>query len=282
MATPFAYVSEHASGKLTSTFFGALGALLTSMSMILFSDAWAWLSDVYPYSPFIAGFIAQVGIAVGFYLLHELSGTTSEFFFFPQIHPSIAVHLVRGTRDEASMTIGLAQSLHALTDYLYRKFDDGAISGLAYGLPYILFVTLGLLVGSAVYKGHSLAISYNFWIPVFFAFGVAGAIYLASYALVAAAAGFVRLRDWPSVVEIDAAPPRTPCFLKTYADMGDSPARMRHGIYELPIVREEIAHIIQNVIHGTDQVIAVADWEDPKYSHLPHWDIKPCIPKQRV
>jgi hypothetical protein len=279
MSTPFAYISERASAKLTSLFFGAIGAFLTSLSIILFTDAWAWLSDAYPYSPFIVGVFTQVGIAGGFYSLYQRRRTAWGYHSFPQIHPSIAVHLVRGTRDEASMTIGLVQSLHAMTDYLYRTFDDGPVGGLAYGLSYLLFSVMGVLAGSAVYKDHSLAIPSNYWIPVFFAFGIGGAVYLASYALVALAAGFVQLRDWPSVVEVDAAPPRTPCFLKMYADMEESPARMRHGIYELPIVQKEIARIIKNVIRGTDQTIDVAGWKDPKYSSLPHWDISPSIPK---
>lgn len=279
LATPFAFLSEFGSHKQTTVFFGALGSLITALLLLIFPGGWAMASDAHPIIPYVASFVLPLLVGFLFFNLHQKVQTPENYLDFPKIYPSIAVHLIRGTRDEASLSIGFAQSLQAWIDGLYRAFDGGPSGGIRYGLSYAVFLVPAILLGATLYDDRPLSEAANFWIVYTLGFGIGAFVYLAAYALVAVAAGFTEIRYWPSVVEIGESPPKTPCFIKSYSDMDESGATLRHKIYAVPDVQDDIASIIQRVVHGIDQTIDDHEWEYPKWSDLPHWTYVPTVPE---
>ncbi|MDA9451231.1 hypothetical protein XI00_25880 [Bradyrhizobium sp. CCBAU 21359] len=279
MATPFAFLSKFGSHKHTTVFFGAVGSLITALLLLIFPEIWAIASDTHPFIPYVASFLLPVLIGGLFFNLHLRVQSPSDYLDFPKIYPSIAVYLIRGTRDEASLSIGFAQSLQALIDVLYRAFDGGPSGGVRFGLSYAVFLVPAVLLGAALYDDRPLSEAANFWIVYTLGFGIGAFVYLGAYALAAAAVGFTEMRYWPSVVEIGESPPKTPSFIKTYSDMDESDATLRHKIYAVPDVQDDIASIIQRIVHGIDQTIYDPEWKYPKWSDWPHWAYVPAVPE---
>lgn len=78
----------------------------------------------------------------------------------------------------------------------------------------------------------------------------AGTFYLTSFALVALSTGFSNVLLWfHHTVEVDAVPLETPVVFKSYSDLaGLTPSSLRHGIYDMPEVRADIASVINAVV----------------------------------
>lgn len=107
MATPFAYLLEPPAIFEEGMFGGAVGFFLAALVSIIFPDLWISMWHQFPDpSPgvflglvptLLAVFFAACFLGVALWL-HR----SPRLFSIPPIHPSISVHLLRGTRDEAT------------------------------------------------------------------------------------------------------------------------------------------------------------------------------------
>lgn len=254
LATPFPYLSSDGSSRREEyLFFGAVGSIITALVALAFTPLWTKTFEFNPWVVFALALLGPLLFPMPFLLLRSYAIDTS---FFPGLHSSIPILLIRATRDEAALTIGLAQSLHALFHAVYEAYDAPlSIRSVARAffacVAFVIFTIIGFVTSIWVAGDHLYDHWQNRFLILTFASGAAGLVYLGSYALIALMVGFTNLRSWPATVEVDAAPPNTVCAFKSYSDLGNIEATsLRHGIYELPDVQREIASIIQSIADG--------------------------------
>lgn len=250
LATPFPHLSSDGrSPREESLFFGAVGSIITALVALAVIPLWIKTPEFNPWIVLALGVLGPIFIPALFAASRSYEVDTS---FFPGFHSSIPILLIRATRDEAALAIGLAQSLHALSHTVYEAYDDiRSIRSVLRVGAYVILTIIGYVTAIWVVGDHF----YDHWqnsILVFtFALGIAGLIYLGSYALIAFMVGFTNLRSWPARVEVDAAPPNTVCAFKSYSNLsGIEATSLRHGIYELEDVQREIASIIESIADG--------------------------------
>ena len=147
---------------------------------------------------------------------------------------------LRATRDEASLVIGLAQSLNWLMASPIQWLEGGWIARVK-----LLMVTL-LLCLVFFYAGQHLPLS-QFWkvfsmnLPT----AVVGAFYLIGYSLVALSVGFDDIRSWPcTTVEVDSAPQGWPVTMINLAE-GTDPNDVRHSIHNRQGARRKLANMLR-------------------------------------
>jgi hypothetical protein len=250
LATPFAYLSSLGNARDHLLFFGALGSAITALAAGVYFPIWGNESEFNSWATVI---LAVLGPAIFGGVFRLFQSPAFADIGFPAIHPSVAMFIIRATRDEAALTIGLTQSIHAISRSIYQAVEDAHSSRARFSswVFHATFLIIGICIAGWLAGHHLLDRWQNSVLIITFSYGAASFIYLGSYALVALSVGFNDVRKWPATVEVDAAPPNKECSFKSYSDVaGIERTSLRHGIYDLPAVQQEISSIIQAIAHG--------------------------------
>jgi hypothetical protein len=267
LSTPFAYLSS-VSRKDDFLFFTATGAILGALVLALIPVG------INPWFVLAFTFAGPFSLALPLFLLRTYPSNRDAF---PPINSSISVFLIRATRDEAALSIGLAQSFHALSQALYRLREQSLRLGWPLFVSFAaeaIFLIPGLIASIWKLGAHFFdAWQYIICYPLVFASSIAGIMYVGSYALIALVVGFTDLRLWPATIEVDAAPPHRDCIIKSYSLENVQTTSLRHGIYELPGVQRDIASIIQSVAEGSTPRLPTGDYF--LFDLSPHWAVPP-------
>ncbi len=177
---------------------------------------------------------------------------------YTSIDPSVPTFVLRATRDEASLTIGLAQSVHALMNFIYA-IEDSPEAGLIRKSLVLLSlwpITLTILDALASVGNVQLPVglirAVILW--VIFGDGLAGLLRCLGFGVLAGAVGYWDVRGWGcNSIEVDAVPPNKDCSVRTQFDLeraGGAPTTLRHGIYESAEIQAEIGFVLQSVSAG--------------------------------
>ena len=181
------------------------------------------------------------------HLMEQLSRwkTRDEVWRTTVADPTIPTFVLRATRDEATLTIGLAQSL----SWAMNKTSINQITRLI--LVSVLTIP-GLLIFLSLVDVQHTHIPLAIYCGVVFARGLLGIASLLSYGLVAFAVGFWDFLSWHnSIIEVDVAPSQVASVVTIYSDLGDMREdSLRHGIYDHVHVQVEIARLIEVVALG--------------------------------
>ncbi|NPC57830.1 esterase/lipase family protein [Caenimonas soli] len=264
LATPFVYLTRPSLTQHQTAFL--------AMTSLLYAVYWSALLAAFPFIPAAlspAGFAAVLAIkgliaymAVVVLALAVSMRSASQVMQMPPT--SVPIYLLRATRDEASLSLGLMQAFGWLSAAFarYNDVSQGTVrrplTWVAYALVYSACLAVGLwfsqLVGvrmHANWPGDVLAVLGLF----IYAPAAAGLVYFAGYGLLALAVGHTRIHTWlTTAMEVDAAPPNVFCQMKIYAAFNVSPkGGLRHGLYEREDVVEDIGKIVLSVAgsHGT-------------------------------
>lgn len=262
LATPFVYLVKPSQTQFETGLLG-LAALLNAL-------LWSALFALYPSIPTMFPPIG-LGIAAGVTVLLPLSFAA----VFAHLHhrrlpspvlrekpPDIPIFLLRATRDEATLALGVMQAFRWLSsafaeliDVPYKGPIRKPIFWIGYGAVYSCCLAGGILAARIVesqlamtWPGELLGA-----IGLFvFAPAVAGAVYFAGYALLAMAVGHTRISAWPTTaVEVDAAPPEVFCQLKVYTKLTNPPENLRHSLYEHEDVVRDVGMIVSRLFSNT-------------------------------
>jgi hypothetical protein len=172
------------------------------------------------------------------------------------VRDDIPVYTLRSSRDEASLALGLAQTLHAVVSRLSTEAQQlspstSRLFSRTTMLAVIPFVSIGAGLTLALPGSSSLTLAQRGMIGFAFGNGVAGLAYLVAFACLAGTAGFLPLKIWAMTMpEIDSSPPNTQCTARSYSDLDPDACRTRHGIYEDEKVVADIAHLIEGFAGG--------------------------------
>jgi hypothetical protein len=153
-----------------------------------------------------------------------------------QIPASTPVFVLRATQDEATLAIGLAQSVDSILQHMTRIIFRSEPKRL----PRFIYLALIFLISAL-----SPATVILFWVGL-------ACSYVAATALLFFSVGHFNPIAWfHYIVEVDVAPPETVCQIKVYS----SPGFMvyvygRHGIYRSRYVHEDLACIISSISKG--------------------------------
>ena len=145
-----------------------------------------------------------------------------------------SILLLRATRDEASLTIGIAQSLRFLACEPAEKMSFLSLWWL---IPIAALCAVLIYISiKADELGWGLVLTVA-W-PLLLA--LPSVIYLLGYCLLAMATGHSELLDWPfTLMEVEQAPPWTSCKFEMFLDLEGS-VGMRHAIYTRADVLDRI------------------------------------------
>jgi hypothetical protein len=172
------------------------------------------------------------------------------------IRADIPVYLLRSTRDEASLALGLAQALHAVS-FAFAQYTsaaenrDRANSPLWWSIgPLILF--LGPIWGAYCLIGDA---SLSAWQLAGWSFVLAAAlpsiVYVMSFTMLAVSVGFFPIRAWRDwMPEVDYMPPEKSCSVKSHFRLSPEVEGLRHGIYRDKEVLADIAHLLEGFAKG--------------------------------
>jgi hypothetical protein len=167
----------------------------------------------------------------------------------------IPVFLMRATRDEAALALGVGQALQAISSALFDVFER-PLSRLGDWLKYsAVLVPAGaiayviLLIVVALFDRPFPDIWSSTVSAMVLASGVAFLPIAIGRLTMAIAAGDWCVVEWPrTLVKVDAAPPDTPCRFKSYGDLYAAPdISLRHGIYGVETLQVEVRRIIKAV-----------------------------------
>ena len=222
MATPFAYAIAAPKDQLVFFAF-SLFLVVLPFQLLLFGITHGAIQSIIPAIPLVGLIWAFVG-----------RSRPSKFVTSPEpnAHGSVQLFLLRATRDEASLAIGLAQSLNWLLTVPIRWWGGGwrartkVLIVALLGAPVFIYA-VNLLPLPKFWKGFMMDL------PT----AIGGALYLVGYALVALSVGFYDIRSWPyTTVEIDSSPPWWPATMINLAEE-TNPNERRHSIH----MRQEVS-----------------------------------------
>jgi pimeloyl-ACP methyl ester carboxylesterase len=255
LATPFAYLVGVSKRQF-------MMALLATAS-VAHAVCWWLLLAVFQNIP---GALGSVGFAALVALLHAIvfaivvyiGKSHEDSVASPAaLHPEVQVFLLRATRDEASLSIGLMQTFSWLGSAFANNHEMALSSRLGlmtYVKHFVVYYPCLLFgwdlagrfasrLGISSESLYSLAA-----LAIVFGAAVAGAVYLLSYALLAGVVGHTRVSSWlRTQVEVDAAPPGVMCSMKVYSTLSGSFSSLRHRIYEDEEVIKDVGIIVCNV-----------------------------------
>jgi len=260
LSTPFAYLS--AAGTSDGLLFSGAAASVFSAPILTHLDrTWSvpWLvALLIIVPPLIAALIYSLSLA-----------GPIDSYVPAVIHPAIPIFIVRGSRDEAALTIGFTQAMNALVRLIYKAYDDvphawRITSWLGKAFGFLCFTAGGLFairLFSSYLAIETLDNFHMIFLIGVWASAVGGLIYIVAYALTAFAVGFFNIRKWAcSTVEVEAVPPERQCSIKCYADLDDmKESSLRHGIYDLISVQMDVASVIQSVVDEVMPRLATED-----------------------
>lgn len=192
-------------------------------------------------------------------------------YLFKSFPPFLPAFILRSTRDEAALAIGLAQALQVVHTRLLRFFGKppksarfGLVLAAVASWAAMLLVApplRGLLVDVGPVRAGLILACLD---PLPFSL-----LYLLAYVTLSFAAGFNNPRMWGSNqhIEVEPAPYGSTCEFKGYADVesifADSafawpmlpgarptPPGLRHAIYNISAVQYDIALLVADVQLG--------------------------------
>lgn len=257
MATPFVKLVKPPPTKLETGFlsFGALVvAFFWSLAIAIFPSILNEISPTWLTLWIVAAglilFIISMILAGYLYARTETSTSGKGKFDVP-------IFLLRRTRDEASLVLGLMQAFSWISAIFSRHIDIQLRphSKLAAWLMQGLVFTVCLVCGTAIARFLRIQLGASWSGDIIFAIAllvyapaVAGAIYFSGYALLAVAVGHTKISRWlTTAIDVDSAPPNMFCRLKIYADTDLSTNRLRHSLYEDEDVMEDLVDIVSRL-----------------------------------
>jgi len=186
------------------------------------------------------------------------------------IPDSMPTFVLRGTRDEAALSIGLAQSIHALTNFIYASEDSARVAWTRKALIMTLLLPLVLMIlADYVTIGDFSVDNMLRWVALSIVVGngLAGLLRCAGFGALVTAVGYWDVRGWGcNSIEVDSTPRAKDCAVRSYFDLepdAENPDVVRHGIYDHPGVQTEIAAIIRAVVAGeTPRLRTTAELEE--------------------
>lgn len=256
LATPFARLIKPSLPRLQT-------ALLAVVSL-LYSLYWTAICALFPsigavFSPValaavigvkgLFAFLLVVIVALG------LAGSQKTAAAYSQPVPKFPIYLLRATRDEASLSLSMAQAFDWFCAGFARSHDVSQgrvrqpLSWVNYAVVYSTCAFLGVHAAKICFGLLDLHLPQETIgiLGVFvYAPAIAGVAYISGYAALAIAVGHYKLTHWlTTAVEVDAAPPGVMCNLLVYSDLEpSSKAALRHGLYEGDAVIREIAALV--------------------------------------
>ncbi len=254
LATPFVYLVRPTPDQLRTAIYSlaslvmavywfALLSLFPSIA-ILFAD-WEFAAIV----AIKSSLVFLLGVLIVGWLDARISKLTPHL---PDAS-DVPIFLLRATRDEAALALGLMAAFTWLSSHFAKLHDHAGtnITGfgalLAYALVYALCALGGLSISP--WAQHVAGVNLSQFSSIslgvlVFGPAVAGLVYSLGYALLSFAVGHRDLRRWiHTTVEVDAAPPNQFCTFKAYSEI-DSHQALRHGLYENEKVIEDVVKII--------------------------------------
>lgn len=258
LATPFVYLTKPSLAQHETAFLAA--------TSLLYAVYWSALLAAFPWIPAAlspVGFAAALAIkgliaymAVTILALAVSTRSVSQLIQMPPT--GVPIYLLRATRDEASLSLGLMQAFGWLSAAFarYNDVSQGTVrrplTWVAYAIVYSVCLAVGLwfsqLVGARMHEnwpGDVFAVLGLF----IYAPAAAGLVYFVGYGLLAFAVGHTRVHTWlTTAIEVDAAPPNVFCHVKIYASSAACPkGGLRHGLYEREDVIEDVGKIALSV-----------------------------------
>ena len=281
LAAPFVYLTYQEKHEREEFASAVGGVLLMSITLVLlaqwqtFAGAPGWALLLFQF--FAVGFTQQLAS----WLFARDDGKYRSIAH-GTIPDSMPTFVLRGTRDEASLSIGLAQSIHALTNFVYASEDTTRVSWMRKGFILALLLPLVLvIVADHVTFGDFRMNNMLRWVAlaIIVGNGLAGLLRCLGFGALAAAVGYWDVRGWGcNSIEVDAVPPAKDCMVRSYFDMepdAENPDVVRHGIYDHPEVQTEIAAIIRAVAAGepprlrtAQELEEAADWRRNRRGRL--------------
>lgn len=257
MASPFAYVTR-ATEKQRELAGDAISILLTAAivtaALLVFPEVldipWALLWFLAAW--IVCGFFCNVAVQIWLFM----NRPATLHFDLPEPEKNLPFYLIRATRDEAALAIGLAQGLNAFFAKIFfatepdasqrdlrlkRNILSGLVSPLA-GLPFAIPVlVIGLLLH---WKLPVIAIAMLLFSSIAWPL-----LAILSYTALCISVGMFKFRLWGQVVvEVDGAPPNNDSHFISIADTDSlNSLGVRHGIYLLPEVHKAIVKIIHSL-----------------------------------
>lgn len=249
ISTPFAYTTYAWTGNdnHATLFPVALVNVLTSILFIFYAE---WIFDNYSLITIaVATFFTQIFVSGWF---HFRTFHVKSEYYFRNPEPEPPVFMLRATRDEAALLTGFVQSINELSKFLLGTFDGSNDSMTLRTICIVFFGLLGVLMLIVVFDQTFLenvgffSISVLVWVLML---GCAGAIYIASYMLVALSTGFTNVFQWfHHLVEVDVTPPEYPVTYKSYSWLDCvKKSSLRHGLYDSPEIQSDIISLIKRV-----------------------------------
>jgi hypothetical protein len=164
----------------------------------------------------------------------------------------IPIYLLRATRDEASLSLGLMQTFNWLAAAFANRNEIGNLSYrkplgiMSFAIVYLCSISGGFLTARWASKLLLINLDYDSFISMglIYSFGIAGLFYFLGYASLAFSVGYFEIRRWPStMIEVDAAPPGNFCKMKVYSSLNGFEG-LRHGLYMSDEVVNDIAAVL--------------------------------------
>jgi hypothetical protein len=243
MATPFAYVVP-TNWEHTWAFTASLASLIAPIPVLVitrFTDLSA------PITTLLCLAIMMVTLLAVSLPLVLYARDVGLKYIEAMRDPCVPTTMLRGTRDEATLTIGLAQSVNWLIASPQRWYG---IDKIKYAIAYSLFTLIaGPLVTMVIHRLHLSPKDHWGLVLASFAF-LNGALYLAGYISVAIATGYFEIKSWPAtLMEVDVTPPWGPCSIQTFpfSGPGREISSMRHALYARYAVQKAVATVIRSV-----------------------------------
>jgi pimeloyl-ACP methyl ester carboxylesterase len=257
LATPFVYLVKP-SYAVTLTSLLTLTALLNAL-------LWSALLAIFPITltnlP-ILGLSVLVGITASLVLLpaawstHSLQRTLDPQFS-RKMPINFPIFLLRATRDEASLSLGLMQAFSWISSAFAAHSDrpQGSLRNPINWVKHLIALTACFLIGVWLTKLFESQLSVR-WPPELlylvgawiYTPGIAGAVYFVGYFLLAMATGHTKIHTWlATAIEVDAAPPEVFCQLKIYTTLDTSSNSLRHGLYEHEDVIRDVGAIVSKL-----------------------------------
>jgi hypothetical protein len=167
--------------------------------------------------------------------------------YYPQsyeIPKSTNMLILRSPQDEASIAIGLAQTMHWIARKMYGLVGEvpgqqSYVKIIAGAAAFPLFLLAGAQIARWLVGVDGLWV---FEVGSLLGLGALALIYFFCAFLASLSVGYFRVGHWAvTAVEVEMTPPGIPCTVKIApVDPLDESDSIRHGAYNRPWVRDEI------------------------------------------
>jgi len=254
LSTPFTDLSRPSRARLQ--------AGLMAIATILYALYWTCICTIFAnyinlYKPIVFATIIALKDLFAFVLVTRIALALSKKSKLPHSREStdVPMILLRGTRDEASMVLSLAQLSDTLcSTFAIHQSTSGinikkplTIAGYAcsYGICLIAGLKLSITLGNALYPGASTTLIGILGVFVY-APAIAGSIYTIGYSILAFSTGHLDIKSWPfSEIEVESEPLNKLCQMYTFSNL--EVPNFRHGIYNDHKVLKKVGEIVKAI-----------------------------------